>query len=190
MTKRGHLMMAELAARTLGERHLLWLKLGSILPDLIAVTYLRGHTFRGRFGGTLRALEALERDGGDGPLARLRLGWQLHYLEDCFTHPHNDSFRGTLTEHRRYEAEQEALLARTMAELSAAPAGAPGAAESLPEWLGRLHAEYAARAPAPETDLRFALTAVRGTALRLTAREEGSGRLSQAPDRAWGWSVP
>ena len=158
MTKLGHLRMADLTAAALGTGPDFWLRAGSVMPDILMTTYCRGHTFRGRRESTARALAGLVRRRELGPLARFRLGWQLHYLEDFFTHPHNESFGGTLADHRRYELKQEALLLAHPPRPVPGPRAVPppGREEELAGWLDALHAAYGAEAPGPETDLRYA----------------------------------
>lgn len=79
------------------------LYLGSILPDLLVHTYLRGHTWKASGEKVLTKLKALEEPGILNVWIGIRFGMLLHYLEDFFTMAHSRYFQGNLVEHIRYE---------------------------------------------------------------------------------------
>ena len=88
--------------------------LGSISPDYIPFTYLRGfRKSHGMLGHNAdysgRAIQKKMRRLEEKGLARwrdcLRMGSLMHYLADSFTHPHTSRFSGDMREHRRYERE-------------------------------------------------------------------------------------
>ena len=79
------------------------LYLGSILPDLLVHTYLRGHTWKASGEKVLTKLKALEELGILNVWTGIRFGMLLHYLEDFFTMAHSRYFQGNLVEHIRYE---------------------------------------------------------------------------------------
>lgn len=102
MNKIGHLKVTEWIAEIVGIEYKFWLKLGSILPDILVPTYLTGHTRTASFG--LR-ITKLQQRGKKNRYSYLKLGYLIHYIEDYFTFPHNNWFTGNLVEHVQFETE-------------------------------------------------------------------------------------
>ena len=88
------------------------LYLGSILPDLLVHTYLRGHTWDTSGEKVLTKLKELEELGILNVWTGIRFGMLLHYLEDFFTMAHSRYFQGNLVEHIRYEVSCRAIFGR------------------------------------------------------------------------------
>ena len=103
MNKTGHLLITKNAIPKELERYSLWIKLGSILPDILVHTYLAGHTWKTTFHRTEKWMEGLQEWGSMDAVSCLCLGYMLHYMEDYFTNPHNDAFRGNMVQHILYE---------------------------------------------------------------------------------------
>lgn len=80
-------------------------KLGCIMPDLLLYTYAKGHTYESRFDEVCDRIRKLSYTGELNAISCLKLGYILHYVEDFFTYPHNNTFQGTLSDHVAYEAQ-------------------------------------------------------------------------------------
>ena len=87
--------------------------LGCIEPDFNMFSYLkgsikcqklRGHNYNSSRRYTLRVIEHLQGRTSWTMRDYYRLGKLMHYLADAFTYPHNESYPGTLWEHRVYES--------------------------------------------------------------------------------------
>ncbi|MGN1234677.1 MAG: zinc dependent phospholipase C family protein [Christensenellaceae bacterium] len=126
--------------------------IGSVLPDVFLHTYRKGHKYATRQKEVLSSLDRLSRKKHFSPLTCLRLGMQLHYLEDFFTYPHNDVFTGSLSSHIAYEGEQ---LKRLKQLLPKAIFLRPLAPDDLNGWICDCHAKYLASEHNPETDLTY-----------------------------------
>ena len=116
MNKQGHLLITGKLMPKDYNPYRRWLLFGSILPDLLFHTYLAGHTWEARFERTIRGMERLERWGEMSRCSCLCLGFYLHYVEDYFTLPHNQSFRGGFIAHVVYEKRFTQYLMRTVEE--------------------------------------------------------------------------
>lgn len=88
--------------------------LGSIIPDKIPFTYLRGSIDYRQFRGhdyycaakLIRKYVSIlsEKQGHWNSYDYFRFGLLMHYVADAFTFPHNDEFDGDSREHAEYEA--------------------------------------------------------------------------------------
>lgn len=99
MNKRSHLFLTGKIAKNLPEEKKRWVLFGSILPDILCHTYLKGHTWESSFDGIEKRMYGLEQQGGDNRFSYLMLGWVLHYVEDFYTLAHNPVFAGDLQDH-------------------------------------------------------------------------------------------
>ena len=79
------------------------LQTGSIMPDILVYTYIKGHEYSGSFEKIKSKILKLEEKGKWSIRSCYRLGYLLHYLEDYFTYPHNNNFTLGLMKHREYE---------------------------------------------------------------------------------------
>ncbi len=103
MNKYGHLTVTKRFTDKLKKRHAFALRLGSIMPDILVHTYIKGHTWESSYDKIARRLRRLERHGRINFLSFLSLGYALHYIEDYFTYPHNSWYPDTMSEHVLYE---------------------------------------------------------------------------------------
>ncbi len=100
---------------------------GNIEPDLNILTYLHGHKKGEKLRGhnyeklqpiikkliwKLQSRELRENN----LLYYYCLGKLSHYTADIFTYPHNEIFKGTLSEHMQYEKELTDYLRNTIGE--------------------------------------------------------------------------
>lgn len=103
MNKYGHVTVTKRLTPKLKKRHDLALRLGSIMPDILLHTYIKGHTWDSSYDKIARRLRRLEKHGRMSCLSFLSLGYALHYIEDYFTFPHNSWYPEPMSEHVIYE---------------------------------------------------------------------------------------
>ena len=82
MNKYGHVTVTKRLTPNLKKRHDFALRLGSIMPDILLHTYIKGHTWDSSYDKIARRLHRLERHGRMNCLSFLSLGYALHYIED------------------------------------------------------------------------------------------------------------
>ena len=63
MNKYGHVTVTKRLTPKLKKRHDLALRLGSIMPDILLHTYIKGHTWDSSYNKISRRLQRLERHG-------------------------------------------------------------------------------------------------------------------------------
>lgn len=139
-----------------------WIKLGSIMPDILVYTYKRGHLFSTTQERTVRTLSKLERKKRWSFVSCYRFGYVLHYLEDYFTFPHN--VKGHLLEHCRYEKLFQNKLDGMLdgSQLRCSPSPLP-----IQEWLEARHREYLQFAKDIETDFLYISQTISEIILRM-----------------------
>ncbi|MDD6201576.1 MAG: zinc dependent phospholipase C family protein [Lachnospiraceae bacterium] len=150
MNKKGHLFVTEVLLNRNNMQYGMWLKIGSILPDILVHTYLVGHTWEKTFDKTAEKMMKLEKTGKMNRRSCLMLGYLLHYIEDYFTFPHNTYFTDGFIQHIRYEKSLTGYLKETEdspKELSGAMSG-----EFLIKHLRELHEKYEQETTCVETD--------------------------------------
>ena len=103
MNKYGHVTVTKRLTPKLKKRHDFALRLGSIMPDILLHTYIKGHTWDSSYNKVSRRLQRLERHGRMNCFSFLSLGYALHYIEDYFTFPHNSWYPEPMSEHVLYE---------------------------------------------------------------------------------------
>lgn len=123
--------------------------LGCIEPDFNMFSYLkgfakcqklRGHNYNNSVNYIIHGLKKLQSKNNWNLRDYYRLGKLMHYLADAFTYPHNDSFTGTLWEHRVYEAHLHAYFVAYLKQRSE-----ENRANCLPnirEYIGDVHRQY------------------------------------------------
>lgn len=63
MNKYGHVTVTKRLTPKLKKRHDFALRLGSIMPDILLHTYIKGHTWDSSYNKISRRLQRLERHG-------------------------------------------------------------------------------------------------------------------------------
>ncbi|MCD7826138.1 MAG: zinc dependent phospholipase C family protein [Clostridiaceae bacterium] len=153
MDKISHLTITEHLSCELNKRHKFFLKLGSILPDLLVYTYISGHTWAATFDDICQKMVQLECHGKMNCYSFLKLGYIIHYIEDYFTFPHNAWFNGSVADHVKYEkAFAKYLRSQKYFTVSDNAKHIPSAA-ALQDFLSEMHRQYAKEAAGFANDL-------------------------------------
>ncbi len=137
MQKRGHIYVTK-QALTLCSEYKGWILLGSIFPDLMVHTLLKGHTYQVTSRKFFRMIHKLEAQGTMNPWHSFQLGMVLHYVEDYFTLPHNEQFQGGLLAHSLYEEQQYAVISGQSYQENTEHVGTG----NISDWIRRKHMEY------------------------------------------------
>lgn len=172
MNKKSHLLVTGKIAEKLPERGRKWLLLGSILPDILFYTYVKGHTWESSFEDISRKLYQLGTNGRENRYSYLMLGYLLHYVEDFYTLAHNPVFEGNLPEHIMYESKLAEYL-RERNDLSSEKKDNIMSLTAMEEYLKITHVKYLEEAGDFETDTRYIFKAaevVSSCLLRAMAR--------------------
>lgn len=122
---------------------------GCIEPDFNMFSYLkgslrcqklRGHNYNSSNKYTIRTLESLQNKNNWTLRDYYRLGKLMHYLADAFTYPHNDNFKGSLSEHRVYEAGLHLYFVAYLKQYN--KVNKKDCAEDIREYMGESHEQY------------------------------------------------
>lgn len=132
---------------------------GSILPDILIHTYVKGHTWSERSSQVFQIIRAHQSRDRQHYMSFLRYGCALHYIEDFFTWAHNLTFDGTLREHAAYEMRLYQYLAEHKHELPPNDAVCMQDAEQLISWMKELHEEYMQMKPEMKNDQYYIMKA-------------------------------
>lgn len=136
--------------------------LGCIEPDFNMFSYLkgslkcqkfRGHNYNSSSNYSAHALEKLQSKRHWGLLEYYRLGKLMHYLSDAFTYPHNDNFRGTLREHRAYEARLHMCFTAYLKQCG--KENAKEYIEDVSGYIGEFHRQYMRTSGDVNNDAKF-----------------------------------
>ncbi len=145
------------------------LKLGSIMPDVLLYTYWTGHKFDTTADRVEQKLTRLQATGRWRLLDCFRLGYNLHFLEDYFTYPHNSNFEGGFVAHCLYEHRLSKALGNYLRRNSAAAAALPAPGESIRGVLEARHAEYMNKQPSLDNDVQYIVSTAEAVAQILFA---------------------
>lgn len=169
MNKKCHWMLSSyLTGDSSWRLHGFALKLGSIMPDVLLHTYLVGHKYDTTAERVERNLTELKRSGTWSLADCFRLGYNLHFLEDYFTYPHNSHFQGGFIAHCWYEHKlSKAMSAYLRQKRAASASSAVGSA--IRTVLEQRHAEYMQTAPSPENDAAYIVSSAEAVAQELFA---------------------
>lgn len=154
MNKKSHLLVTEKIIKNIPEKGRTWCLFGSILPDLLLHTYLKGHTWESSFETISRKMQKLEKKGKNSRYSYLMLGYILHYVEDFYTLAHNPVFEGKLPKHVLYENKLE----KHLKEKDALLFEKSDVVMSLPmtlSYLQKSHEKYLSKAGDVETDVKY-----------------------------------
>lgn len=191
MNKKGHLLVTKLVSQKTGTKHRFWLLLGSITPDLLFHTYIKGHTWKASFERQSINIEKLWNEGHENRWFYFKLGYHLHYIEDYFTYPHNETFPGMALAHMVYEKDLTQALQNWQPCTSIPGMDMESASvDMLYMYLHVLHDDYLLQKKrGPETDRKYILGAACAFAqcmISAFSRNEQkikrSNPLLQAPD--------
>lgn len=160
MNKPGHLMITEAVSGKISGKYRLWLKIGSILPDILLTTYLTGHTWTAAHSKIRIRMKHLEQHGTMTRFSFLALGYILHYIEDYFTYPHNVWFNSDLSAHIIYERNFTEYIYSQKESVKFIDPGCTMSFEALLDSLCHAHQNYAKETPGFANDLRYIQTAV------------------------------
>lgn len=157
MNKSGHLMITEDFSPKICQKHRFFMKLGSILPDLLPGTYLTGHTWTASLDKIYAKMKRLEWNGKMNAFSFLTLGYILHYIEDYFTYPHNIWFDGSLADHVVYEKKfSEYIRSKKTSPIQENKnSSCAMSAELLLDYLYQTHKDYEKEVPGFENDLNY-----------------------------------
>lgn len=142
------------------------LKLGSIMPDILVHTYWVGHKHDTTAKRVEKNLNNLKKHGSWSLVNCFRLGYNLHFLEDYFTHPHNSNFEGGFVDHCKYEFRLKKVLKSRLKQNHTPPAPF-SSGTSVSSVLKEIHREYMRTAPSPENDVRYIVAAAEAVSQEL-----------------------
>ena len=162
MNKYGHVTVTKRLTPKLKKRHDFALRLGSIMPDILLHTYIKGHTWDSSYHKVPRRLQRLERHGRMNCFSFLSLGYALHYIEDYFTFPHNRTFDGSLRQHNTYEKhlknELKAFVESGRADVYAEKNLRFDTLNQLLDYIRERHNVYLDRKRSIEEDIHYILS--------------------------------
>lgn len=160
MNKPGHVLFTSHILHKELTPYRFWILVGNILPDVLVHTYLVGHTWRSSAKSILKKMEHLADWGEMNFVSCLYLGYILHYLEDYFTYPHNDS-NISVTKHVQYERQFTDYLQKEYFEEERSEEMTDSLEISeLQTYIKELHEEYMQRVPAFSNDAFYIQRAV------------------------------
>ncbi len=157
---------------------------GNIEPDLNFFTFFRGvteghglcgHSFEKNSIRIERLREKAECTQS-GILKSYRLGKVMHYMADCFTFPHNDSFGGDLKAHMEYEHMLHRKLA-AMLHITRAEDEFDRAEGDLWESFMEEHRKYLKSRRGEMDDIRFIIRAANKMTARICSSENSRKEL-------------
>lgn len=161
MNKNGHIFITKSVTVELLPKYKFWIKLGSIAPDLLFHTYLRGHTWETTFDRNSIHMERLWEHGHMNRWSCFKLGYLLHYVEDYFTYPHSKAFPGMLLAHVIYERDLTAYLQceKTSFDCINGMDMRSASVDMLFMYLQVLHDDYLRQKKGLETDTKYIMKA-------------------------------
>ena len=158
MNKYGHVTVTKRLTPKLKKRHDLALRLGSIMPDILLHTYIKGHTWDASYDKVSRRLRRLERHGRMNCLSFLSLGYALHYIEDYFTFPHNSWYPEPMSEHVLYEIKFMNYIREAKNDINKpmiSNSGRGVSADRMLDYLITNHKQYAANEQGFDNDYSY-----------------------------------
>ena len=144
------------------------LRLGSIMPDVLVYTYWTGHYYDTTAKRVERNLNALKENGTWTMANCFRLGYNLHFLEDYFTYPHNSHFEGGFIAHCWYEHRLSREMGRRLKNAVPVESGSAGHG-AIRATLGERHAAYMNDVPSPENDAAYIISAAEAVSQEIFA---------------------
>lgn len=162
MNKYGHLTVTMRLTENLKKRHRLALVFGSILPDILVHTYIKGHTWSSSYSKVSKRLHRLEKHGRMNCISFLSLGYAIHYIQDYFTYPHNAWYTEPMSEHVLYEIKFTSYIRDTKELVNKTASGSEThtiCADMMLEYLISNHIKYSEYEQGFENDYLYITTA-------------------------------
>lgn len=155
MRKKSHWHLADYLMRD-NERPAIefMFKVGSVAPDFMIRSMIRGHSYDSTTQRVERRLEKLEEKGCWNLVSAYRLGYVTHYLADYFTAPHNTHGEFGFRDHCSFEKQQLRLLCSQLDGQWGAPIQYENHADVM-NYLKAVHDEYLMQNPEVETDCNY-----------------------------------
>lgn len=157
MNKASHIMLSRYLAVGKFQKYLFWISLGSIMPDLLVHTFVVGHKYDRTLPDILNAMKELAEDGKWSERSCFKMGYILHYLEDYFTHPHNNNFFGNIREHCVYEAKLQGTMENVLEERKIRIRMTWNNVKEMASWIQEKHSSYMISNVGPENDVHYIL---------------------------------
>lgn len=159
MQKRGHILVTKKLI-PLCMKHRNWVIFGSICPDLLLHTFIKGHTYQATAHKVLGKMRALEEEGVNNCWSALQLGMVLHYVEDYFTYPHNEAFsqktlREKTIDHSLYEENQYEYIREHFPNHPQADKTA-----DIVQWIQQKHEKYQQEIMGTQNDMEYIVECV------------------------------
>lgn len=155
MRKKSHWRLADYLIRD-NERPVIafMFKVGSVAPDFMLRSMVKGHTYDATSHRVEQRLEKLEECGRWNMLSAYRMGYVTHYLADYFTAPHNKVWQYNLKEHCVFEKKQQDELRGYLESLWENPKQYYEMTDAM-EYLRVLHERYEQKKPGVENDCAY-----------------------------------
>lgn len=157
MNKASHIMLSRYLASGKLQKYVFWISLGSIMPDLLVHTFVVGHKYDETLPDIEKMMKELEEEGKWDVRSCFKMGYILHYLEDYFTHPHNNNFFGNIYEHCRYEAKLQRSMEEVLEERKIRLKMTWNTTSEMSSWIREKHFSYMAHNVGPENDACYIL---------------------------------
>lgn len=155
MRKKSHWHLADYLMRD-NERPAIefMFKVGSVAPDFMLRSMIRGHSYDSTTKRVERRIMKLEEKGRWNLVSAYRLGYVTHYLADYFTAPHNLHGEFGFRAHCVFEKQQLKQLCSRLNGQWEAPIQCENQKDVM-DYLQVLHEEYLQQNPEVETDCSY-----------------------------------
>lgn len=167
MRKKSHISLAKFIVDNMQVTDLMEHKnafyIGSILPDLKPSFITKKHTIDETFDTLTDEIKKItidyDIDKGISTYYARHLGVITHYLADYFTFPHNKIFKGSISQHLRYEKELMDRLKEYITREDVRRERRTGkknlSIEEIIQLIQRAHKEYLKALKAIKIDIQF-----------------------------------
>lgn len=152
MKKKSHWMITSYALRNrLTPSKRFFIKLGCVMPDILLYTFKRGHYYTSTKDHVLSQMDKLVLSDDTSFLSCYRFGYNLHFVEDYFTYPHNFPYWKNRKPHYTYEVDLQKEIPFFLASYVSSRID-----DRIPSsFLEKFHISYLERAGDSLTDLAF-----------------------------------
>lgn len=155
MRKKSHWRLADYLMRD-NERPAIefMFKVGSVAPDFMIRSMIKGHSYSTTTQRVERRLSKLEQYGRWNLVSAYRLGYVTHYVADYFTAPHNEHGEFGLRDHCAFEKQQLYRLRSQLRGQWNTPKQYQMQGDVM-EYIKTIHDEYLEQMPQVETDCSY-----------------------------------